>query len=259
MKANYHTHTYRCMHASGLDEEYVLAAIENGFDELGFADHCPWRYNSNFVSPIRMTVEQFAGYRDSVLSLKEKYADQISIKFGLEVEYFPDYMDWMRGLADGAGLDYMIFANHYAISDEVCPYFGNWVDLDIYLKSQLAGMECDDFCYVAHPDTYMKPYNCVFDSEAERVAEAICKRAKELDRLLEFNLLGLRRGDMLGRDFGYPCKQFWQIAAAHGCRVIIGTDAHAPGQLYDQKYREYAETFLTELGMKIETTFPMRR
>ena len=25
---NFHTHTYRCMHASGTDEDYVLAAIE---------------------------------------------------------------------------------------------------------------------------------------------------------------------------------------------------------------------------------------
>ena len=258
MKANYHTHTYRCMHAAGTDEEYVLAAIDAGFDELGFADHCPWRYKSNYVANMRMHISQFSDYRDSVMRLKEKYADKISIKFGLECEYFPEYMDWMRGLADGAGLDYLIFANHFAVSDEVCPYFGRWIDLDLYLSSQLAGMECDDFCYVAHPDTYMKPYG-VFDSAAEKVAEAICKRAKELDRILEYNLLGLRHGDRLGIDFGYPKKEFWQIAAAHGCRVIIGTDAHAPFHLHDEKYREHAVQFLTSLGMKIETTFPMRK
>ena len=28
MKANYHTHTARCGHATGTDEDYVLAAIE---------------------------------------------------------------------------------------------------------------------------------------------------------------------------------------------------------------------------------------
>ena len=32
MKYNYHTHTSRCFHARGTDEEYVLAAIEAGFD-----------------------------------------------------------------------------------------------------------------------------------------------------------------------------------------------------------------------------------
>ena len=40
-KTNYHMHTYRCMHASGTDEEYVLSAIKNGYEEIGFSDHSP--------------------------------------------------------------------------------------------------------------------------------------------------------------------------------------------------------------------------
>ena len=35
-KNNYHTHTARCYHASGKDEEYVKAAIKAGIKELGF-------------------------------------------------------------------------------------------------------------------------------------------------------------------------------------------------------------------------------
>jgi histidinol-phosphatase (PHP family) len=79
MKTNYHTHTYRCNHAKGLDEEYVLAAIKNGYDELGFADHSPWAYDSDFVSRIRMPMSAFKEYCDSVKALKEKYKDQINI------------------------------------------------------------------------------------------------------------------------------------------------------------------------------------
>lgn len=37
-KNNYHTHTTRCYHASGKDEEYVKAAIKAGIKELGFSD-----------------------------------------------------------------------------------------------------------------------------------------------------------------------------------------------------------------------------
>ena len=37
--ANYHTHTTRCQHARGTEEEYVLQAIDTGFEILGFADH----------------------------------------------------------------------------------------------------------------------------------------------------------------------------------------------------------------------------
>ena len=33
MKTNYHTHTTRCMHATGDDEDYVLSAIAAGNQE----------------------------------------------------------------------------------------------------------------------------------------------------------------------------------------------------------------------------------
>ena len=41
MKANFHTHTTRCGHASGTDEDYVRAALAQGFGVLGFSDHVP--------------------------------------------------------------------------------------------------------------------------------------------------------------------------------------------------------------------------
>ncbi len=79
MKVNYHTHTKRCKHAVGEDEEYVLAAIKGGFKVLGFSDHTPWAYKSDFVPRIRMTMDQFGEYCASIHALKEKYADQTKI------------------------------------------------------------------------------------------------------------------------------------------------------------------------------------
>ena len=88
MKANYHTHTSLCRHADGLMEEYVLSAIKAGFQELGFSDHTPWKYHSDYISHMRMRLFEFSDYKKEVLRLKEKYKDQISIKLGLECEYF---------------------------------------------------------------------------------------------------------------------------------------------------------------------------
>lgn len=39
---NYHTHTSRCGHAVGEDEEYVINAIKSGIKVLGFSDHVPF-------------------------------------------------------------------------------------------------------------------------------------------------------------------------------------------------------------------------
>ena len=44
MTANYHTHTWRCLHASGTERQYVERAIEGGLAVLGFSDHAPMPY-----------------------------------------------------------------------------------------------------------------------------------------------------------------------------------------------------------------------
>ena len=68
MRTNYHTHTTRCLHATGSDEEFVLSAIKGGYQELGFSDHTPWKYHTDYVSDIRMTPEELPEYVESLRS-----------------------------------------------------------------------------------------------------------------------------------------------------------------------------------------------
>ena len=42
MRTNFHTHTYRCKHAGGTEQDYVLAAINQEVSILGFSDHAPY-------------------------------------------------------------------------------------------------------------------------------------------------------------------------------------------------------------------------
>ena len=93
MISNYHTHTKRCRHAAGTDEEYVLAAIDRGLQILGFADHSPYIFDGEYYSTMRMPMAEYPDYASSVLSLREKYADKIQIKLGLELEYYPTYFE----------------------------------------------------------------------------------------------------------------------------------------------------------------------
>ena len=92
MFANYHTHTARCHHATGEDKAYVEAAIQNGFQVLGFSDHCPWIFSDGYVSPIRMTPDELDGYVTSLTALKKEYAADITIYIGLESEYVPEML-----------------------------------------------------------------------------------------------------------------------------------------------------------------------
>ena len=62
MKHNFHTHTTRCGHATGTEEEYVQAAIQRGLKQLGFAERellVEFGYpTQRFVLPVQSKEEQ---------------------------------------------------------------------------------------------------------------------------------------------------------------------------------------------------------
>ena len=84
IKNNYHTHTIRCGHASGEDEEFVLEAIALGLTEIGFADHIMLPDHSQIG--IRGDYSLLDDYIDSLNKLKEKYKEKIKIHIGFEAE-----------------------------------------------------------------------------------------------------------------------------------------------------------------------------
>lgn len=259
-KTNYHTHTKRCLHASGTDEEYVLSAIRNGYEELGFSDHSPWRYDSNFVAHMRMPDTQFDDYYQSIMYLKKKYQNQISIKLGLECEYFPQYMDWLQELLHTYHVDYIIFGNHYYKTDEKHIYFGTACQDDEmlirYVDEAIDGMQTGLYSYLCHPDLFMRGRK-VFDDVTKRESRRLCEAAKQLHIPLEYNLAGAAYNDIM-QTTQYPHPAFWQIAAEVGNEAIIGVDAHEPKALAIDRYRDAGLCFLTELGMPILDTITFK-
>lgn len=259
---NYHTHTWRCLHAYGTEEEYVRQAIDTGFSVLGFADHTPWPYRSDFVAGMRMRLDQFQDYLDTVRGLGEKYAGQILIPVGLECEAFPEYMGWLADLK-AQSLDFLILGNHYDYTDEGNHnvmedgggfYFGRCTrpeHIARYVKRTIAGMETGLFDYVAHPDLFCHVYD-KFDAECAVASRDLCDAAAQLNIPLEYNLLGVQyHARIEERDkLGYPCPKFWEIAAQKNVRAIIGFDAHRPEHLDRRDLYDRGRTFLGELGIE---------
>ncbi len=251
-KRNYHTHTYRCRHAAGTDEEYVQSALQAGFDTLGFADHAPWPFKNGFESTIRMTADQWDGYRDSVLDLKRRYAGQIRIRLGLESEYFPRYRDHMLRLLDD-GCEYLILGSHFISSEEDNPYIGRECVADDgvrrYADATAEAIATGLFCCVAHPDLYMRP-RIGFDKVCMDAADTICQAAKEYHLPIEYNLLGLLT-QLEGNGRGYPDADFWQYVRRWDNDVVIGADAHAPAQLTNAQLWDTGRKNLDALGYRI--------
>lgn len=254
MKTNFHTHTARCGHASGMDEEYVQSAIRGGYQILGFADHSPWQFASSYRSHMRMDPgEQFQDYLSSIRALRQKYRDQIDIRIGLECEYFPPYMDWLRRVIQTEKIDYIILGNHFEYSEERRFYFGREVvdeqTLDRYVNSALEGMATGLYAYLAHPDLFMRGYPS-FDRHCEKASVRLCRAAKQMGFPLEYNLCGALDDKRTGEEH-YPHHLFWQIAAAGGCDVIIGADAHSPGALEDDSLRQAGIRLLDGYGARL--------
>lgn len=255
-KTNYHTHTKRCMHASGSEEQYILSAIENGYEELGFSDHTPWDYESDFVATMRMRVDQFDDYYTTIDRLREKYKKQISIKIGLECEYYPKYMSWLTLFIKEKKLDYIIFGNHYLHSDEQRIYFGTACESDAmvktYVDEAIEGMKTGLYSYLCHPDLFMRGHR-LFDEVAREQSIRLCKAALEYDIPLEYNLAGAQYNDVM-HTMQYPHIEFWKIAASIGNTAIIGVDAHEPRALESDIYRNQGLKLCKDLNMQVTDT-----
>lgn len=257
MKTNYHTHTGRCMHAVGTDEDYIKAAVDAGFDVLGFADHMPWPFVSGYVSPIRMPMSDYPDYMASLRALQQKYAGTIDVRIGLESEWFPCYRDHMLRLRDD-GVSYFILGNHYNDTEEYedrNPYIGwecmNDDGVRRYADTVAEACRTGLFCYLAHPDLFMRHRTAdQFNRACEEATDVICQAVAEAGMPIEYNLAGLHL-QRRGKDRGYPSAPFWDYARKHDNPVILGVDAHDPKLIADLDLWQDGTDRVTALGYRL--------
>lgn len=253
VKANYHTHTYRCQHATGTEREYIEAAIKMGIKELGFSDHVPCPFRDGYVSGIRMTMEQAFDYVSTLRQLGREYASDINIYVGFEAEYIPEFYDDQRRMFEKLGCDYMIMGQHFLKSEQTGPYMGNATDdesrIREYVDSVIKGMETGSYSYLAHPDLInYQGLDSVYDWEMTR----LCRKLKELDIPLEINVLGISENKH------YPADRFWKIPAEVGNKVIVGLDAHSIRNICDEENCQRAYDIAEKYGLNVIDKLQLR-
>ncbi|MEG1475546.1 MAG: histidinol-phosphatase [Longicatena sp.] len=229
---NYHCHTKRCGHAVGEDEEYVIEAIKNGFQKIGFSDHAP--YKNGYAQGERMHDYELEGYIQSIKHLQEKYKDQIEIRIGLEFEYYDAQVEEIKEYKKR--FDYLLVGEHEP-SLYGPDFYKNHKDSDTLLYAQQIVKACDAQLpdYIAHPDLFMFGKE-EWNEACEEASHLICKSAQEKNIPLELNLNGLQYGKcQIGKElrYVYPYRNFWLVAAQYDVKVLFGLDAHQP-----QKYSD---------------------
>ncbi len=247
MFANYHTHTFRCGHASGTEREYIENAIRGGFKILGFSDHAPFMFPDGRESSFRVPTFMAQDYFETLQALREEYKDRIKIHIGFEMEYYPKYFDRMLKYAKSFGSEYLILGQHFISNEDPgSTYSGSPCTDEIkiveYADCLIEAMKTGEFSYIAHPDVF----NFVGDKAIrEREWRRICVAAREMDIPLEINFLGIRTGRH------YPAADFWRVAGEEKPKVIFGLDAHEVVDTVDEKSLAIAKKAVDFYGLPL--------
>lgn len=250
LKNNWHTHTARCGHARGSDEEYVLEAIKAGVKKLGFSDHASYHDPDD---GLRMNYDDYTEYKNSVLSLREKYKDQIDIYLGMEVEYYPD--QWTDLTKYRNETDYCILGQH-KLSYNGKSAFRRLDEPDLKAYTDAIEAACSrGLCdYIAHPDVIMFSYPKT-DRTVIETARRIADISVRYQMPVELNCgSGVIYGKRLYQDcerYGYPVRQFFKEFAERNCPVIIGLDIHDPKNFRTDIYINRALGVIEGLGCNI--------
>ncbi len=245
MIANYHTHTFRCHHATETERDYIELAIERGLEVLGFSDHVPMPFPDGHRSRFRVRTEDLEDYIRSLEALRQEYADRIEILIGFEAEYYPDLFEDMLSLIGRYDYDYLIMGQHY-VGNEDGSYNPTPTEdpakLKQYVDQVLYGLATGRFTYLAHPDILnYTPEDEVYTEQMTRLARGCL----EMGIPLEINCLGLEQGR------SYPRDSFWDIAAGVGNTAVIGCDAHHLYQVADPEMEQKARVFARRHGIRL--------
>lgn len=248
-----HTHSVYCDGKDTL-EEMVLAAIEKGFDSIGFSGHSYMDIYADFS----MDEEKAASYRKEIGQLKEKYGNQIKIFCGLEKDnYTPMSLEGYEYLIGSVHVmryeDQLLFIDWTAerTRETIEKVFGG--DGIAYAKHYFEAVadlpNHGSFDILGHFDLLTK-FNeqepDLFDTQCEQYRAAATKAAESLVgkvKFFEVNTGAISRGY---RSTPYPDPYIIKEMKRLGFGAIISSDCHDRNFL-DCGYED-AKRLLLEAG-----------
>ncbi len=236
-KQNLHTHTNFC-DGKNTPEEMVLAAIEQGFDSLGFSGHS-WM---PFAPEYAMSLADTKAYEQELLRLKQAYAGQIRLFCGLELEKYSQVCT--------DGYDYLIGSVHYlcingqlvgmdrdlaAVQKVVQTHFGGdgLAYAKAYYQELATWPQTAKFDIIGHFDLVEKHAEsaALFDPQSKEYLNAAFEAMDALQGRVPFfevNTGAIARGY---RTTPYPQKQITTRLLALGFLPVISSDCHDKNKL----------------------------
>lgn len=229
-------------------EEFVKFAIAKGITKYGFSAHAPLPFHTSW----NMNLEDLPYYKKEFHRLKEKYAGQIELFLGLEIDYIEDVFDARSDLYDMSDIEYKIGSVHYLDPLPEGGYFsvdGKFYNFQQNLNAIYAGdirtatkrffeisshmVRKGGFEIVGHLDKIAQNgMNCPeFDTRSKWYVDLFTdylNLIKERRLLIEINT---KSYVTLG--ITYPDVQFFPIIKELDIPLMVNSDCHYPDKVTD--------------------------
>jgi histidinol-phosphatase (PHP family) len=234
-KTDYHIHS-RYSDGRAYPEDYIVSAITNGLNEIGFSDHLTL---FNDTDDTIMKPVNIYPYINHIENLRHNIKN-IKIKIGLEVDFFPGKEKEIRSFLRDLPLDYIIGSVHYLGEKSVDAglelYEGSSFDrlFESYLHSVSAAASSGMFDIIGHCDL-IRIFGYKSSIDQEPLYRMLAKTMKKHNVAFEVNTNGRNRPLA---DF-YPDRKFLHIFNQENVPVCVNSDAHMPSrvaQYFDEAY-----------------------
>ncbi|GFH94124.1 histidinol-phosphatase [Lachnospiraceae bacterium] len=264
IKADCHLHSSHSGDSDASMEEMIQKGIALGLTHMCFTEHNDFDFPVSEDTPQGMFELNPDAYLYDLIRLREKYAGQIRILFGVELGLQPHLMRQNAIFAKNHDYDFIIGSSHVCGGQD--PYYPAFYEgrsqeeaYREYFQSVIENLKkFDNFDVYGHLDYVVRygpekdrgycyeTYSDLFD----RILELLLEKGKGL----ELNTGGISDGM---RDV-HPCREVLRRYRQKGGEIItIGSDAHDPAEIAAHFHR--AEEVLQECGFRYYTVFENRQ
>lgn len=258
-----HLHTHHSGDSDTPMEDMIRKGISLGLTTMCFTEHNDFGFPEYPDLPADAFLLNVDSYLYELLALREQYAGQVKLLFGLELGLQPEVFRENAILARSYEFDFIIGSSHLVNGKD--PYypdcFESRTDEEVYrayFEEELANVKkFSNFDVYGHLD-YVVRYGASKDNEYsydkyKDILDKILTTLLEKEKGLELNTGGIKSGM---KDF-HPCMDVLKRYRELGGEIItVGSDAHDPSHIADHFDRAY--DVLKECGFKYYTVFEKR-
>lgn len=245
---NYHSHCNYCDGKAPL-EDFIKSAIEKGFTSYGISSHAPLPFPTKWT----MNKEDVSAYLAEADMLKEKYASQIELYIGMEIDYLNEESNPSIPFFRELPLDYRIGSVHLLedangtvvdtdttkekFKERLDKHFNGDLKSTVlcYFRNLMHMIELGGFDIVGHADKIS--YN------ADYCEPGVLEQMWYKDIIREYFSLIAKRGLMVEintkayKKLGvfYPNRALFPLLKELHIPVMVNSDAHFPELINDAR------------------------